>query len=752
MIGDSEVTLNNAAEEATMQKILAALSQGGNTSTSVDNLDKSSKKVKVSFDTLEKSTNKLNVAFNVLGRAMGGIVGLVGGLAKAGSGAVSFATGLADSQPNVVDFAKGVKSVTGDILGMGTALEAVITLLYKNYTTFQQLSTSGIAFGDRLEEMTRYGAAVGTSLDVVAGNLTKNAEFLGMMGTATRGATLAVQLQSQAFDQNSRMLQTFGLSFEEQNERFMTFFAQNAIAMQRGTMSQRQVVDLSDDYAKGLRRLSELTGVQADQIEEGVQKANMNRAFENFISTMDGETANRMRSIINTAQTAFGDSGREAAMAMMMGVAPVTEGAQQLTSMMPGFNQMFSGLTSQARGFTGSLDDFNNMMYGQMNQYANANRAFADANSAYFGTLDLMGDPYGRAGSEIVRFVNMFGGNLQDLESRLGAESPLQGAINSFNTAIAGVRDALTTQMVDLLRSPAFQNAMTALTTNIPLMGQAIENFLGDMGTEEGRAKRWDDIMTWFKELLANMTTLIADAVTGGGSQTIRSIETGSTVSQGALQTLLGGGAQIDADVLLGQASRNQAGEGTGGFMDRYGFLGLGGGYQSYLQQVMEEAMESGNYATDQEARDAVLQALQTYATNQKEAGTYTEEQFQQVLNFLQDDVNETLQGITTRALGTYGATGQMVEPRDTLSKIHAGERVLNEFEAARYNAQTTQTTNTNVDVSEISRQIATMANKLVDENREGTVKLTRALNTLEQRMRDMIKQQRDAITAIEMI
>jgi len=743
-IGDAEVTLNNAAEEATMQKILAALGGGGGLGSGMQAADNAGKKTSVSFNKLEKTSNALNTSFKALGMGLGVVTGTFGLLGKAGSGAVKFATGLSESQPTVVDFAKGIKTVTGDFLGLGSALEAVVSLLYKNYTTFQQLSSSGIAFGDRVKEMTTYGGQVGTTLDVVAGNLTKNAEYLGMFGTGTRGAILAIEAQKQAFDLNKSSLQAFGLSFEEQNEKFMSFFSQNAIAMQRGTISQAQVVNLSDDYAKGLRRLSELTGMQSDQIEEGIQKANMNKAFENFMSTMDGETANRMRSIINTAQASFGDGGREAVQAMMLGVAPVTESAQMLSTMMPGFNQQFQGMIGTAQNFSGSLEDFNNNMYGQLNQFANANRGFADQNSKYFATLGMMGDPYGQAGSDIVNFVNRFGGSMEDLRSNLGKQSPTTQAFNTFNEAIAKVRDALSNSIVELLTSKAFQDAMKSLVTNLPLMAEGIAKFLGDMGTPEGRKKRWDEIMEWFKGLMEDLNNVIKETL-GGGTRTTTSIAAGKTPIQGVsdYKGMLGFGG-LDADRLFEEAD--------GWFTDTVDFLNsnvFGMGRKEWFQKNLKAMMETEQYKDKpEEAKRDLIQAIRDFTANKKESGVYDQSQYDTVMKYITEDLVPIINDIDVRRKGTYGATGQIVEPKDIISRIEKGERVLSPTEARAYNQAQAQGSTSSVTMPKIDFSV--LANKLVDSDRELNVKLLNALNTVDNTLKELGRNQKNTISAIE--
>jgi len=161
-IGDAEVRLENAAEEVTMQKILEAL--GG--------IQSSAGKGNTGLGGLIKKTGPLSIAlgavtggFSLLGKAITGTIRVMGTLVKAGNAVIGFSAGLTQTQMEVTDFTQKLADSKLNILGFGDTINAITKLLYANYTTFQQLSTSGIAFGDRIESMTRDGAALGISLD-----------------------------------------------------------------------------------------------------------------------------------------------------------------------------------------------------------------------------------------------------------------------------------------------------------------------------------------------------------------------------------------------------------------------------------------------------------------------------------------------------------------------------------------------------------------------------------------------------------
>ena len=750
-IGDAEVRLENAAEEATMQKILDAI-KNEKSPNGTGPIAQFSKKL----GPAGVAINGVTGAFNVLGKVLGGMGAVLAATTRGLSKVVQGTTKFVDSQMTVTDFTKSIKDSKLNILGLGDAVHAVTELLYKNYTTFQQLSSSGIAFGGRLEEMTRYGAAVGTSLEVVAGNLMKNTEELARLGTATRGASLALGASEIAFDLNNRRLQSFGLSFDEQNERFLSFFAQNALALQRGTISQSQIISQSDDYAMGLRRLSELTGVQADQIQEGVDKANMNKAFENFIAGMDGETANRMRSILNTAQATFGDAGREASMAMMLGVAPITEQAQMMSAITPGFDRTFRNIIGTAKNFSGSLDEFNRNQFRSLQDFANANRGFADANSKYFATLGLYGDPYGEAGSAMISGFNKVTGSFEDFESGLGKESPLQGALNSFNTAIQKVRDAIGTSLVAMFESPPFIEGLKKFELAVPKIANAIEEFIANLQSEQGRQKIIEDIKGVVKNAVHSLMLALNDTflgyfidddklkekerekLAGKSQEDLRKIAGDSTASKATIEVaeefIKKHYDSVNSDFQKGVAKLQEViAPYSGGMFP--GMQPITGSFVRGYDLDEEEFFKDYDKATPEDL-EKVKEALNLLAQLKQ----FTDKNYSKakVKSGMEMQVQELLNSIGARRFGTLGVTGQMVEPKNTIATIEKGERVLSPEEATDYNAQQ----KTNLAKNSVQR--------VVDSARDQSVNLNNALNTLIKEMQMSNRLSRNLITAVE--
>jgi len=511
-IGGQQVELNNAAEEATLQKLLDVMSDGKiglagemkKVASEAKNVTSSSKGVASAFDKLSSTLTKAVSALN--------------GITKIGGAAVGLAGSLVATQPKVTDLAKGIKDVTGDFLGLGTVLETLVTMLNTNYDMFQKLSKTGIAFGLRVERLQSDFAALGVDSGQLLKSLGANVEQFANLGTATRGAEMALEMNKRAMLANGRTLMRFGMDFDEQNDRFMSFFAMNSVALQKRNMSEAQMVNLSGDYAKYLRELSELTGKQSDEIENGLKQANMNKGFERFLAGLDGETRARMLKIVGTAEAGFGEAGKEAAMAAIMGVGPVTDAAQQITALMPGFGKTITSSASAARNFAGTQEDFNKMLMGDFNSLANQNQGFADANAKLAGTLMLMGDPYGTALSNIINGINLFGGSVDDIQGKMGKSGGAVDLFNTLNIALKDVRAAFSELFTKVFSSGEFQTAMENFAKWIREKTPDVIKFLERLTTdlnpfdEKGR----ENIMNGLKDLLRQIGETLSQAIREG--------------------------------------------------------------------------------------------------------------------------------------------------------------------------------------------------------------------------------------------
>ena len=742
-IGDADVRLDNAAEEATMQKILDTLRDmegmgGGKGGAGTVG------GVALPIGKLGKSINYANVAVGALGKGLGLATGALAGLTKMGSGAVKLGAGFVATQPKITDLSKALGDLPGPLGALGEAVHAVVELLYKNYTTFQQLSASGIAFGDKLEYMNGMAARLGIGLDGLAGSLASNSERLAFLGTATRGAEMAVKDAGIAFDQNRDSLQRFGLSFEEQNETFMRFFAQNSMALQRETMTRSQLIDMSDDYAKGIRRLSELTGTQADAIQDEVDKANANKSFAVFMSGLEGQEKARAESVMRTFGQ-FGDSGREAAMSMIMGVAPLTEGAAQMMTINKGFSDTLRQSVSSSKNFNGSLESFEAGLLNNVTAFANSQKGFVQSNARFGAAITMAGDGLGPTFGDLLMGIQKFTGSTEDLESDMGKTSPLAQAFNNLNSMLQTLREQLADSFVQIVTSQTFKDGMTAFNTFlqnvtddieaegfIPYLSRKFNELLDKMYLMMANSKLIKFLFL-DDESIANATVTKIESQLDGSPDKKISMDDLAAVMEGT--KVVTGDAQKGASDIL----------------------------QKYL--LPDAPNQKNMLGYDLDDKRVYRNLMKRFQTPQDLLAGFDAEELEKMFgpNYSQViiDLFKELQGyqksIDEGAQmfgGTMGAYGSVLKDfgSGTVATLHGKEAVLNEPQlnnlANAYNQgakqQGNQENNTQTSGS------SNLVNKLVDSNREGSVKLLDALNMLTRKMDTQNNLTKQVIATVE--
>lgn len=729
--------LTNAASEVTLAALLATMKtmarqSGPNSKKAAKELDDFTKSTKAAGDEIDDLSSSARTlkgdlasltsnGFRILQQ---GIVGFASGLDNAANNLINFGADLIQSQPEITDFTSSLVNSRLNVLGLGTAVHRLTELMMGNYRSFQTLSQSGIFLGDRISSLQSDFASLGVDARTLTSSLVNSAENFSRFGSASQGATLALRgIRSISASTREELLR-FGINFEEQSELFTRGFSRNAVALRRGTVSQNQVTEMSARYAKDLKRISELTGASADQLEDAARKAEAQTAFAIHLDRMRaegmGSEADALMSQVQMLYANGLDGMAEAFMGKQLNLPTLTDAATSAQGFVVGLNDAMSQLESLA--YAGlSEEDLAKERARILKGLQNINSGIDLGSAALIAQADS-------GMQEVLRLNQMmqfFDSNSSSLAGNMDAAGQ---TIMSLESALVVVRKGFSDLATAFFGNSTVQNGLTSFTNWISSFTTSVEEFnLTEFWEKynpfnaEGRANMLDsfrsfwngpdatalrDTISSFFEFLVEELILGINNTTGlfGGSargireeRTLGSItETDTTAavnpttadlteSQSVYRNMLDQAVELQRNINTFQP---MTGEG-----DVFGEAQrLVDEYQLQLDQLLEKLPSGAE--TDIESRALIEEYNRQMEISQDRMWRFLstrETAAAEAANIANRLLERGIEVDTERRIGTLQATGFRSEPKDTVAQIHAGERVLNPEETNEYNNRSNQ-------------------------------------------------------------
>ena len=278
-IGGQEVVLQNAASEATLERILQAMG-GGSAGGAASRVEQTQERLAAATANAIPSIQELDREASKAGKTLGDIVTDIAN--KAGLVSKTF-TDLAKGGQGASDSLKGFTKQVGDgaskfgvlggavgglITGVGAVLAAGLGPLDKTDAMFNDIVKSGAAFGGSLTRFRQVATSSGYTMEQFAGAIKANTAGLATFGgSSTAGANALAGIMKATRDTGlAQTLQSMGVSMKEQPEFMADYMSQLAA-------TGRSLKDFGGDfnavalaagrYKRDLIELAEITGTSA---------------------------------------------------------------------------------------------------------------------------------------------------------------------------------------------------------------------------------------------------------------------------------------------------------------------------------------------------------------------------------------------------------------------------------------------------------------------------------------------------------
>ena len=348
-LGGQPIQLNNAATEATLRQLLAAMTVIANNTgkdkaarvksqqelekelkklaaaskKAVTEAEKNANSLKDNTDEIEDNTEGVKAltkeqkkqlaadqqALKVQKEYIAELSSLKGAMSTLGSSVAGLATGMTGMLSSLANLGNSLTStaaVFGQIPVVGGVLSsmfgAVAGAAEKTYEAFKKSASVGANFGGSMTEMMDAATGAGLTFDQFSGIIAKTgkdlallggdseagARRLGALGKQIKGTTLAADLNR------------LGYSTEAINEGMATYAGQLAKTGALQGMSDAQLVASTGAYLKDLDALTKLTGKNKSELE-GERNARLKDAqFRNIMSKMDVDSQKNLQNLMDS--------------------------------------------------------------------------------------------------------------------------------------------------------------------------------------------------------------------------------------------------------------------------------------------------------------------------------------------------------------------------------------------------------------------------------------------------------------------
>ena len=334
-LGGQPIQLNNAATEATLKQLLAAMTVIANntgkdkaaqaksqkeleaelkrlaaaakkankeTEKNANNLKDSNEALEENTEVVDKNTKKLEDLGKSLYKGTAALQYL-------GSQAMSAATGmthLLSSLSNAGNSLSGAAAVFGQlpVVGgvLGTMFGAVAGAAEKTYEAFKKSASVGANFGGSITEMIDSATGAGLTFDQFSSIIAKSGQDLALLGGsseagARRLAALGKEIKGSPI---AKELNRLGYSTEAINEGMATYAGQLAKTGSLQGMSDAQLVASTGAYLKDLDALTKLTGKSKKELEDERNARLKDAQFRFIMSKLDVEGQKNLQNLMDT--------------------------------------------------------------------------------------------------------------------------------------------------------------------------------------------------------------------------------------------------------------------------------------------------------------------------------------------------------------------------------------------------------------------------------------------------------------------
>jgi hypothetical protein len=327
-IGSDQVTLENAATEATLKLLLQA------TLATTKEQRRAISEIAEKANIDPKTIKKVNEGLTTVGVESSKFGAALGGLTSAFKITTSITDGLTSglgSASDVLGRIGGLNGVVGDI---ASGLQRLAKFQEESMRSYQQLTESGVNFGGSLTNLRMAASNSYLTLDQFTNLMKTNSDAFSKLGGGVNSGAEAFAKMSKSLissEAGTRLL-ALGMTAEEVNQNMANYITISGYRNKRDAETQAKMTQASAEYMEQLTGLAEITGKSRKEQQDELAQASKNAAWQSQLAMMDEKQRAKAMAGMANALALGGKGAVDLFQSKIMGIAPDKAGAMLMAT------------------------------------------------------------------------------------------------------------------------------------------------------------------------------------------------------------------------------------------------------------------------------------------------------------------------------------------------------------------------------------------------------------------------------------
>ena len=327
-IGNDQVSLENAATEATLKLLLQATL--ATTKEQRKAISEIAEKANIDPKTIKKVNEGLtsvNSESFKFGAALGGLTSAF----KITTGITDGLTSGLGSASDVLGRIGGLNGVIGDI---ASGLQKLAKFQEESMKSYQQLTESGVNFGGSLTNLRMAASNSYLTLDQFTNLMKTNSDTFAKLGGSVNDGAMAFAKMSKSLisSEAGTHLLALGMTAEEVNQNMANYITISGYRNKRDAATQAEMTQASANYMEQLNGLAEITGKSRKEQQDELAAASKSAAWQSQLASMDEKSRAKAMAGMANALAVGGKGAVDLFQSKIMGIAPDKAGAMLMAT------------------------------------------------------------------------------------------------------------------------------------------------------------------------------------------------------------------------------------------------------------------------------------------------------------------------------------------------------------------------------------------------------------------------------------